>query len=94
MMNSRDAQGRFVTGNQVAYSGWAGLVQRRFAGDEQTAKLWFAQLGRWAYAKSFAGNQTSMMQMRFATAYAHPGEPEQYRRRFVFTLADVQPLAF
>jgi hypothetical protein len=93
-MTGRDAQGRFTPGNQIAHSGWAGLVQRRFAGDEATAKLWVGQLGRWAYAKQFAGHQTPMMAYRAATCYAHPGQPEQYRQRFEFTLADIEPLAF
>lgn len=97
-MTNRDSLGRFTTGNQVAALGWAGLVAKRFNNDQAAAKAWIGQLGRWAYAKQFVGTQTSMMAMRFATCFAHPGQPEQfaseYNSRFAFTLADVPEMEF
>lgn len=90
--------GRFTPGNTIGLLGWQGLVSRRFAGDRATARAWVGQLGRWAYAKQFVGHQTPMMAMRFATVYAHPGQPEQfaahYRAALEFTLNDVQEVRF
>ncbi|TXG77461.1 hypothetical protein E6Q11_02745 [Candidatus Dojkabacteria bacterium] len=97
-MTNRDALGRFTTGNQVAYAGWQGLVQRRFAGDRAAARAWFAQLGRWAYGLNYRkpnGEYARWVKQPFRQ---HPGQPEtfaaEYRQRFEFSLADVQPMEF
>jgi len=52
-MSNRDHRGRFMPGNQVAASGWAGLVQRRFGGDEATAKAWWGRMGAWHHDASY-----------------------------------------
>jgi hypothetical protein len=93
-MHNRDQRGRFTAGNQVCKLGWAGLVRKQFGGDELIAKAWFAQLGRWYYAKQFVGSQTSMMAMRFSTCFVHPGRPDEFAKRFNFTLSDVPEMRF
>ncbi len=97
-MTGRDGLGRFTAGNTIARLGWAGLVARRFGGDEATARAWVGRVGVWAYAKQFVGNQTPAMAIRFATCYAYPGAPEQfaaeYQRRFEFSLADVPEMEY
>lgn len=78
----RDAKGRFVGGNQIAALGWAGLVNKRFGGNDRLAKRWLAQLGRFAYASMFHPlARTATMQRRLQTVYIHPGTPEEFVRR-------------
>lgn len=97
-MTNRDAQGRFVTGNQVALQGWAGLVRQRFGGDEATAKAWVGQLGRWAYGLNYRNADGQYMPWVKPGFRQHPGRPEQftqdYNSRFDFTLADVPELEY
>lgn len=89
-MTNRDSQGRFTPGNQIARLGWAGLVQRRFNGDEVAAKTWWGRMG--------AYNSDAIYRQRGLGAMPHPGQPEefaaQYSQRFDFTLADVPEMRF
>lgn len=95
-MNDRDHRGRFIPGNRVCYSGWAGLVAGPFYGDTAAAKAWFAQLGRCAYAQQcLLGTR---FEYRLLTIWKHPGQPcefmESWRRSLSFTLADVPEREF
>jgi hypothetical protein len=97
-MTGRDNQGRFTSGNQVAALGWAGLVERRFAGDRAAARAWVGQLGRWAYGLNYRKPDGQYQPWVKPTFRQHPGQPEtftaEYRQRLEFSLSDVEPLAF
>jgi hypothetical protein len=87
-MSNRDNLGRFTNGNQVAALGWAGLVTKRFAGNEQIAKRWWGRMG--------AYNSDAVYRARGLGAMPHPGQPEafvrQYRAALEFSLNDVPEL--
>ena len=89
-MTNRDSQGRFAPGNTIAALGWAGLVTRRFGGDEEACKRWWGLMG--------AYNSDAVYRARGLGAMPHPGQPEefvaQYSQRFEFTLADVPEMAY
>lgn len=89
-MSNRDEQGRFTQGHQIARLGWAGLVQRRFGGDEATCKAWWGAMGAWHYDAPYRAKGWG--------AVPFPGSPEQFcqrmNQRLDFTLADVSELAF
>lgn len=91
-MNERDRLGRFTCGNQVCYSGWAGLVAGPFQGDKTAARAWIAQLGRHTYARQCIGG--TVFEYRLNTIWRHPGTCAQFlvqwRESLSFTLADVQ----
>lgn len=73
----RTERGRFAPGNRVSCLGWAGLVEKRFKGDEQAAKQWLIRLGKFAYARQ-AGGFTPAMRRRMQRTFTHPGTPEEY----------------
>lgn len=92
MITDRDRRGRFIKGNSYAISGWRGLVNRRFAGDEAACKAWWGRIGAYYYdISNFASTPVSIK-------FSHPGTPEQFlaqrRRSLEFTLDDVQELEF
>lgn len=56
-MTGRNQRGRFTPRNTISKSGWLGLVQKRFNGDQTAAKAYVAQLGRHSYARqAISGN--------------------------------------
>jgi hypothetical protein len=61
---------------QLASSGFQGLVQKRFEGDTERAKLWLGKVGAWAADQVYAG--TSIYK---PADFAYPGAPEDFRRR-------------
>lgn len=97
--NDRDSKGRFKVGNTICYSGWIGLVNRRFSGDFATAKEYVAQLGRYSYGEMCNSSvSTSAMVWRKQHIFFHPGTPETfteaYRDRLNFDLSSVDELAY
>ena len=93
-MTGRDALGRFIVGNQRAALGWQGLVQRRFAGDEEAARRWWGLMGAWHYDRPYRERGLGHM--------INPGQPEEFLQRWqatnalldTFTLNDVPEMEF
>lgn len=75
----RNSQGQFAPGNTVSRLGWAGLVEKRFKGDEKAAKGWLIRLGKFAYGKQ-AGQFTRAMRDRAEVLFRHPGTPEEFHQ--------------
>ena len=98
-MPQRDQHGKFLPGNTIAYSGWIGLVNKRFSGDYGIAREYIRQLGRYSYGKmcDCELNSPSMVWRKYHIFY-HPGTPEQftqqYSQRFDFSMNDVSELEF
>lgn len=95
----RDSKGRFTHGNTIAYSGWLGLVNKRFQGDYGIAREYVRQLGRYSYGKMCDSPvSTPAMIWRKYHIFYHPGSPEQfaqqYSQRLDFNMNDVTELAF
>lgn len=74
-MADRDAQGRFLPGNQVCKLGWRALVGKRFGGDEDAARGWFARVGAYTYARMALGDSPLQWRLVF---WEHPGSPEEF----------------
>jgi hypothetical protein len=84
---------------EIARQGWAAMVDKHFAGDEQAAKAWWGAIGKWASDVS-AGYAGTWMQ-----AFSHPGPPAAFlerrtqqqaacRQALAFTLSDLPEQAF
>jgi hypothetical protein len=86
----RDRKGRFQPGNQVCYQGWQGLVQKRFAGDEQACREWWGRMGAWHYDTVYRNIGLG--------AIPHPGTPEEFLQRkrsaLAFKLEELPDLPF
>jgi hypothetical protein len=65
---------------QIAKAGWAGLVQRRFGGDERAAKAWWGAIGAYHYDQ-----QVMDIYGAIRPAFLHPGEPTEFRARLYQT---------
>ena len=61
---------------QIAKSGWVGLVDRRFGGDERAAKLWVGAVGAFHYDQQLQG-----LGWYLRPAFPPPGTPSQFRAR-------------
>lgn len=73
---NRDSRGRFVSGNTICHSGWAGLVSKRFGGDEALARRWCGRIGAYQYSvMTVAGSP-----LAHKLPFAHPGSPEDFCR--------------
>jgi len=95
----RDSKGRFTHGNTIAYSGWLGLVNKRFQGDLGIAREYVRQLGRYSYGKMCDSPvSTPSMVWRKYHIFYHPGTPESftelYNSRFEFDLETLKELEF
>ena len=49
---------------EIGRAGWRGLVDKRFGGDEDAAREWFAALGAWA---------SQVVHGEFFSRFEHPG---------------------
>ncbi len=98
-MPQRNNLGQFIKGNTIAYSGWLGLVNKRFSGDYGIAREYVRQLGRFSYGKMCDCELNSpVMVWRKFNIFYHPGSPEtfaeQYSQRLDFSMDDVKELEF
>lgn len=71
----RDSKGRFLPGNRICFDGWKAFVNKYFDGDEALAKRYWGDLGAHHYAQQNDG-------IPLKAAFAHPGTPAEYRKRF------------
>jgi len=58
---------------EIARAGWLGRVRRQFGGDEDAARAYVADLGRWA-GDPYDGDPVPRV-------YQHPGDAGEYRAR-------------
>lgn len=86
-MTGRNKRGRFTPGNTISKSGWLGLVQKRFSGDQTAAKAYVAQLGRHSYARQAI--EGTRFEYRLTTIWRHPGTPEQFLSHWQQQLAGI-----
>ena len=93
MTRQRDALGRFAPGNTISRLGWAGLVDKRFGGDETMAKQWLGRVGFHAYARMALEETPNAHKLQFSM-YRHPGTPEEFLAEFRFSLTDVASMQF
>jgi len=64
---------------EIARAGWLGRVRRQFGGDEDAARAYVADLGRFA-GDPYDGDPVPRV-------YHHPGDANEYRaRRYQLTL--------
>lgn len=69
---------------QIAKQGWAGLVAKRFGGDERAAKAWWGALGAYHYDQQLAG-----LGWYLRGVFPHPGTPTEFRaKRYQASLFD------
>lgn len=61
---------------QIAKAGWAGLVRRRFGGDERAAKLWLGAVGAYHYDQQLHG-----LGWYLRGVFPHPGDPSEFRAK-------------
>lgn len=59
---------------QIAKQGWAGLVARRFGGDERAAKAWWGAMGAYHYDQLVMDIYGAIR-----PAFPHPGDPSEFR---------------
>lgn len=61
---------------KIAKQGWAGLVQRRFGGDERAAKQWIGAVGAYHYDRGLRG-----LGWYLRPVFPHPGDPSAFRAK-------------
>jgi hypothetical protein len=86
-MTGRNQRGRFTPRNTISKSGWLGLVQKRFNGDQTAAKAYVAQLGRHSYARQAISG--TVFEYRLQSVWRHPGTPEQFLAHWRQQLASI-----
>lgn len=59
---------------QIAKAGWAGLVAKRFGGDERAARTWWGAIGAYHYDQ-----QLFTLGWIMRGVFPHPGTPTEFR---------------
>jgi len=65
---------------QIAKRGWAGLVAKRFGGDQRAAKRWWGAMGAWHYDQLLIDIYGAVR-----PAFPHPGDPSEFRAQLYQT---------
>lgn len=81
----RDERGRFTRGNRIAYQGFQAMLDRYFDGDRVAFRVWFSQLGLYAYGLNYKrrGRDYAYYPTWVKPCFRiHPGTPVQFMRNW------------